>query len=483
VGGFAGGATVPPETENEAQYLAPVATGKFLWTANPLSGRVAVIDATTLRVRLTTAGDGPTEVVGLPEHDGVFGALVLNTRSDDATLLRVSDDSSEPEKSLPFRTHPDANAWVVSPSGRFAIAWTDVRKVNRPDRLQTFQDISLFVLDAGKEAVFPLSVGVRPSAFGFDTNESHVYSVSEEGISVIELDAEPHVSGLLEVTANPLDDPATRDVSFSPDGSYAVVRNDGKSTIGIVSLPAGQREEVDLGGEVTDVDLAPDGHSAFAVLGPRAEVVVVPLPASGADPAQFARLALPGEAIGSIALNADASEMIAYSTALATTRVTLLHFGAGPAFDGRRTQDLISPVKALFAAPDPRFAVTFQGPSVNSKKAGAFSLLSLKAQRVPKIVATDAVPRQIAFSPSTDAALVTVGSDNLKTFGAYLIALQNQRVDFVALESPPVAAGVVPDAARAYIAQSHPEGRITFISLDTGELQSLTGFELAARIH
>jgi hypothetical protein len=64
-----------------------------------------------------------------------------------------------------------------------------------------------------------------------------------------------------------------------------------------------------------------------------------------------------------------------------------------------------------------------------------------------------------------------------------LIALQSQRVDFVALESPPVAAGVVPDAARAYIAQSHPEGRITFISLDTGELQSLTGFELAARIH
>jgi hypothetical protein len=483
VGGFAGGATVPPETENESLYLAPVSTGKFLWTANPLSGRVAVIDATTLGVQLTTAGDGPTEVVGLPERDGVFSALVLNVRSDDATLFRLTGDGAPPSKLPPFRTHADANAWAVSPSGRFAIAWTDAKKIPKVDRLQTFQDISVLVLDPGREAVFPLSVGVRPSAFSFDANESHVYSVSEEGISVIELDGEPRVSDLVEVTDNPLDDPATRDVSFSPDGSYAVVRSDGKSTIGVVSLPAGEREQVDLGGEVTDVDLAPDGSRAFAVLGPKSQVVAVPLPVAGADPALFERAQLGTEAIGSIALNADASEMVVYSTALSTTRVTLLHFGSGPAFSGQRTQDLISPVEALFAAPDPRFAVTFQSPSANSKKAGAFSLLSLKAQRVPKIVATDAVPRQIAFSTTSDAALVTVGSPNLKSFGAYLIALQNQRVDFVALESPPVAAGVVPDARRAYIAQSHPEGRITFVSLDTGELQSLTGFELAARIH
>ena len=108
--------------------------------------------------------------------------------------------------------------------------------------------------------------------------------------------------------------------------------------------------------------------------------------------------------------------------------------------------------------------------------------LSLSAQRVPKIVATDAAPAQIAFSPSSDAALVTVSGEAPATFGAYLIALANQQVDFVPLESPPLAAGVVPDADRAYIAQSHPEGRITFVSLATGELQSLTGFELAARI-
>ncbi|HWA75598.1 MAG TPA: hypothetical protein VG937_24855 [Polyangiaceae bacterium] len=473
---------VPPETENEAQYLAPVATGKFLWTTNPLSGRVALIDATTLAVTLTTAGDGPTEVVGLPELGGKFGALVLNTRSDDATLFRL-ESSGLPVKSAAFRTHGDANSWVVSPSGNFAIAWTDARKLDKPDRLQTFQDITLLSLAReGDERVVPLSVGVRPSRFGFDADERHLYVVSEEGISVIELGDEPTVTGLLDVSENSFEDPATRDVNFSPDGSYAVVRNDGQSSVAVVSLPNGEIERIEMGGVVTDLDLTEDGTRAVAVLGPKSEVVLIPLPIAGADPATFPRIQLTGEAIGSVALNADASELAVYSTALATTRVTLLEVGPGPSFTKKRTQDLISPVTALFAAPDPRFAVTFQGAASNSKKAGAFSLLSLKAPRAPKIVATDAAPAQIAFSPSTDAALVTVSSATPATFGAYLIALGNQQVDFVPLESPPLAAGVVPAAGRAYIAQSHPEGRITFVSLDSGELQSLTGFELAARI-
>ncbi|MGC4091738.1 MAG: hypothetical protein QM756_28410 [Polyangiaceae bacterium] len=139
-------------------------------------------------------------------------------------------------------------------------------------------------------------------------------------------------------------------------------------------------------------------------------------------------------------------------------------------------------MRALFAAPNPRFAITFQSVPAGSKRVGAFSLLSLGAQRVPKIVGTDAAPMQVAFSPAGTSALITVSSPSLSAFGAYLVELENQQVDFVALQSPPLAAGVVPAAGRAYIAQAHPEGRITFVSLADGQLQTLTGFELAARI-
>src|SRR3954451_24473699 len=48
-----------PEKEVESDYEAPVATGRFVWVANPKSGRVAYIDATTLQVRTVEAGNGP----------------------------------------------------------------------------------------------------------------------------------------------------------------------------------------------------------------------------------------------------------------------------------------------------------------------------------------------------------------------------------------------------------------------------------------
>jgi hypothetical protein len=55
-------------------------------------------------------------------------------------------------------------------------------------------------------------------------------------------------------------------------------------------------------------------------------------------------------------------------------------------------------------------------------------------------------------------------------------------VDRYDLASPPVAVGVVDGANRAYVAQNHPDGRITFIDLTSGEARTLTGFELAARV-
>ena len=43
--GGSGGAPLPPETELESSYEVPVATGQFIWVANPQSGRVAYVDA------------------------------------------------------------------------------------------------------------------------------------------------------------------------------------------------------------------------------------------------------------------------------------------------------------------------------------------------------------------------------------------------------------------------------------------------------
>lgn len=471
----------PPERENEARYLAPVTTGKYLWAANPLSGRVALIDVTTLTVTLATGGNGPRWVAGLPEIDGRFGALVLNERSDDATLFRVGEDG-QPIKQAPLETHADANAWAVSSSGRFAIAWTDALLREKPDPLETFQDITVLSLEPGQESAFPLGIGARPSAFAFSESEEYAYAVTEEGISVLTLGVEPGVRDLIVLGDSPLDDPAARDVSFGPEASYAIVRTEGKSEVGIVRLPTGTRTVVRLEGVVTDVDLSPNGDFAFAVLGNQSVVVQIPVDDADRDPTTFQRLQLAGQKFGAIALNVDASAAVLYSTVVQPNRVSLVGSQGFEEPETVRHYDLIAPVNAVFPSPDPRFAVAFQGPAVESRKAGAFSLLLLTAPRAPRIEATDAAPAQIAFSPEGTQAIVTVRSDQLNTFGAYLIDLPSQQTDFVSLASPPEAAGVVSAARRVYVAQSHPEGRITFISTEDRSVQTLTGFELAARI-
>src|SRR5688572_29536532 len=73
--GGSGGTPPDPEREIESAFEAPVATDRFVWTANPESGNVAVIDATTHAVRLAKAGFRPTTVAGLPGTEDEDGAL------------------------------------------------------------------------------------------------------------------------------------------------------------------------------------------------------------------------------------------------------------------------------------------------------------------------------------------------------------------------------------------------------------------------
>ena len=161
-GGGAGGQPPPPEQEVESSFRTPVATSRFVWTANPESGRVALVDALSLAVRVEDAGFGPTEIAAVPDPDDPSSdvAIVLNALSHDATLFRVRGTDA-PQKTT-LKTHAGANAWVVSPKGRWAVAWTDATRVQKPDPTDGFQEITVVSLSEGSERSTRLSVGYRP---------------------------------------------------------------------------------------------------------------------------------------------------------------------------------------------------------------------------------------------------------------------------------------------------------------------------------
>src|SRR5262249_3237109 len=109
--------------------------------------------------------------------------------------------------------------------------------------------------------------------------------------------------------------------------------------------------------------------------------------------------------------------------------------------------------------------------------------LTLDSLRAPKLVASDAPTVAVALSPTnSERALVTVSDPSSNSFGAYLVRTPNLQVDYQSLSSEPLASGTVPDAEKAFVAQVHPEGRISFIALDDGQSREITGFELSSKV-
>jgi len=480
-----GGGPPPPEMELDQSFRAPVATGKLLWSANPDSGRVALIDARSLAVRMVNGGYGPTYLAAVPSKAGVDSAIVLNVGSHDASWFNATEAKIDVET---IATHTGANAWSVSADGKYAIAWTDVTRLEGgvPDVVNGYSELTVLDLSASPPSSTRLSVGFRPSQVVFDARAAHAFAVVDEGISVIELGKNPALSALLSVSEANLDS-HVRDVNIAPDGSFAVVRVDGSRAIEIIDLASDDRQVLTLDSEVTDLDLSADGKTATAVLGDATPPAVVSfaVPSPGAEVADFERASIPGEIVRSVTLAPSDELALLYANAVPSSHVTLLDLAPGADRFAFRTVDVQGAVRGVYVSPDSRAAITFQTPPAGSKKKGLFSIIPTEVVRSPLIVGTDAPPSEIAFSDAdTGKALVTVRDSSSGVHGVYVIGLANLEQNFVRLASDPLpgATGIVPMAKRGFVAQKHPEGRITFIDLETGSAQTLSGFEIAARV-
>jgi len=479
------GEAPPPEKELDQSFRAPIATGKLLWSANPVSGRVALIDAQTLSVRMTNGGFGPTYLAAVPSKAGTDSAIVINVGSHDASWFKATATEIS---SLTIATHAGANAWSVSANGKYAIAWTDAAHLDggAADALNGYSELTVIDLSSSPPSSTRLSVGFRPSQVVFDAAAEHAFAVVDEGISVLELGENPTLSALLTVSSAGLSAHA-RDVNIAPDGSFAVVRVDGSPDVEIIGLSSEVRQVLTLESNVTDLDLSADGKLATAVLGDAKPPAVVSfaVPTPGSEPADFARAEIPGEIVRSVTLAPSDQLALLYANAVPSSHVTLLDTAPGDNHFGFRTVDVQGAVRGVYVAPDSLTAIIFQAPPAGSKKKGLFSIVPTEAVRSPRIVGTDATPTEIAFSDADmGKALVTVRDSGSALRGVYVIGLANLEQNFVPLASDPLpgATGIVPLAKRGFVAQKHPEGRITFIDLETGVAQTLSGFEIAARV-
>jgi hypothetical protein len=530
-----GAAALPPEVKVESAFRSPVATGQVVWIANPASGRVAYIDATSFVVKTVQAGNGPTYLAAVPDPAN-DKAIVLNVLSHDATLLELRQGA------LATRTFPataNANAWAVSASGRWAIAWTDTTAVTGADPTQGFQDVMVLDLSSGTDAKPPttLAVGFRPVQVAFQA-DAHAFVVSQDGISVVDLldgaqpalianyalpaaalpvapDAQAPDTGEGDASADDgssdtgadADDGSSGeagtndgastaadtgaaptsvvpDVSFTPDGSYALVRQDGLASIAVVSLADGTTTTVNLPALPTDLTMSPTGDFAVAVMRDTSTVAILPVPGIAAAPTSFSTVTIAGETVGRAIITDQGQTALLFTTAAPVERMTVLTLGASPSY---RTIALHAPVLAVFPSTDARSAIVLHNLTAptNGVK-GAFSVVPIATPLPANIVSLPAPPTAVAVSPAGDRALVAMRDDLSATYGVYLADTSSLEAVPYTLASPPIAVGIVAGAATGYAAQDYSEGRITFLDLEgdggPATARTITGFELGARV-
>ena len=175
-----------------------------------MSGKVALISSETLSTRVLAAGLLPTHLAAIPGSDATAAAIVINRGTSDASFFRLIDDEIITDR---IQLHVGANQWAISPSGRFAVAWS-LSEATEFDPIDGNQELSIIDLASDPIQTKRVTVDIRPELVVFDEQEETLVVVSDFSITLLQLNS----SGKSSV---PLSNGQGRDVSITRDGTHA----------------------------------------------------------------------------------------------------------------------------------------------------------------------------------------------------------------------------------------------------------------------
>jgi len=477
--GMGGAPPLPEEIEEVFDYRAPVATGKYLWSANPESGRVALIDVEQLTVEVLTAGLRPTFLAPVTNANAEAETLVLNVGSADATRFTVLDGENGREIiKQKVETHAGANRLTISESGKFAVAWSGPETGQVVDPTQGFQEITVIRLGDEEAKATRLTVGFRPDQIVLAEDDESLVVVSEEGMTVVDLTTQiPEPLRWIELGL----DEEVRDVSINAEATHALVRRGGESIVELFDLALTDAvTNVDFGAAVTDVDLSRSGRGV-AVVRSESTLHTFELASLVADAADFESLKIEGELFGSAELGEGGTQAVVYTNAATNERISVVDLRPGESFLSHRTLSTTLPVYSVNLTPDGEHGVVMSADE-SGARSDTFSVVALTESRFPRIVGTAAPVAQVALGNSF--GVVTSASTALSTYEAHLISLPSLSVKTLELAGNPLSAGVLAtdDLGLAFVAQAHAEGRVTFFDFEADQARTLTGFELSAEV-
>jgi len=493
-----GGTTEPPETEYK--LTDPISSRRYVWVAMTDQDRLAKIDGVNLEVVSFEVGDRPEVLATLP---GTDTAVVLDSSNGAATVVRAAPDSIAAEL---YPTLPNLNRLAVAPGGRFAVAFFDLAKaiadaggLGAVGEVGSFQDVTVLAVGPGLQRSVDLTVGFRPREVETDATGRYAFVVTDDGVSVIDLPTmtagQPTIVPPIPVTDDVFGDASGVEVDVVASGQFAVVRTPNEAKLRVVSLlgpTAGDGFDITLPAVPTDIDLAPDGTRVYAVFRNPAALAVIDIPGDAINPAGITHVSLANATSGSLVLSADGKRGLLFTNATLDERITIVELDK-PNFP-HRTFPLQKAVLSVGFDPSGTKAIILHARKPGDpaqatdlddyidKKPG-YSMFDI-ATGFSKLQITEVNPKHFTFATGAPRAYVTLdGGDAEGAFTAVQqIELDSGVVRTIELGSPPDAIGILPDSNKIYVSQRHPLGRVSFIDIISGQVRTLTGFDLNSQI-
>jgi len=171
---------LPPEEEEDVNFLAPRAGATYVYVANPSRNTVTSINSRTLTIDEQAPGDSPTYLATVPGQDV---ALVINAGSQTLGILKENQLVA-----YGIGIVAKANAIAIAPDGKHAVLWYDATQplpggAAAGPLTGSTQEVSVVDLTLATPKVTSLSVGFNPSAVVFSADSQAAFVVTDDGIS------------------------------------------------------------------------------------------------------------------------------------------------------------------------------------------------------------------------------------------------------------------------------------------------------------
>lgn len=478
-----------PERPVPLSFQKPVAVGGRLLILSTEGNSVAILDPASRSVRSVAVPVEPVDLVAVP---GRNAALILSKAARTLTLLDLGGPSLQ-------RQHLGRafDKVSVSADGSRALLWTP-DGVLSPDGVEgLFALVDLGGLTSGQPVPVIEKVVGRRHATVFFRGGSDVVVVAQSEVGIFEVEGfgseeERGVRLPLPATHG---EPSTRAIEATPDGSVVLIRSLVSPDLLVVDVPTRTLRPLALPGRPSGLALSSDGSRAVAVLRDVGEVVWFDVPSSPSAEVALhtAAVSLPERQCetclhppGSVSLSADGRWAALVSTVDHVDAFATLDLDSG---EWQTLAHLRKWVGRVDLAPDGRAAVVVHRSEPNPtvadpyerevRRSEGYTIVDLETGTAQLQLTGVLVPGEAIFSPGGRRVGLSLSGE-----GGFRV----DAIDPAGLLSTPhplpsriEALGPL-EGETIWISQSHPLGRISFLELVGGTMQTITGFALQGEV-